>query len=124
LTAEATSKFFNLATYSKKTAAKSTTTRTTTTMSTPTTVSPQFLCEAVSKMVTDSAFCEKHKLKSAPLAMLAFAEVVTQKIVQPKLEGYFHHTLTLEVPPASNTVNNPQYHSIVGQKFFGIGRLE
>jgi hypothetical protein len=117
LTAEATSKFFNPATYSKKAAAKSTTT---TLMSTPTTnkanVSPQFLCEAITKMVTDSAFCKKHKLKSTPLAMLAFAEVVAEKVVRPNLGGYFHHTLALEVPPASNMVNNPQYHSIVGQK--------
>ena len=76
-------------------------------------------CQAVSKMVSDPNFVEKNKAKGAPLAMMAFANEVAEKIITPRrtLE-YFADGIVMEVPPCddSQEFNNPQCHSIIGQK--------
>jgi hypothetical protein len=91
LTPEGTAAFFNPTTYARKknstmatpTEPTESTNATTTKRHSP--VSPKLLCEAVTSMVASPDFCEKHKSKSAPLAMIAYAEVVAEKIIRPKL---------------------------------------
>jgi hypothetical protein len=76
-------------------------------------------CEAVSNMVADASFREKHQSKSAPLAILAFATDVVEKVVRNKDESIFDHYfngLTITVPQSTSAFNNPHYHSIIGQK--------
>ena len=78
------------------------------------------LCRAVSGIVSDQAFQDKHKNKGAPLAMVAlFATVVVDKIIRSSNKGtslvdYFDG-LTMVVPACPQD-DNPHYHSIVGQK--------
>jgi len=79
-------------------------------------VSSVSLCGAVTKKVNNSAFIDKHQNKSAPLAMIAFAEEVADKIISPKgglLKSHFDG-ITMAVPDCSDL--SPHYHSIVGQK--------
>ena len=99
-----------------------TTTTTTTTITTTTTatkrkgVAPLSLSEAVTKMLSDASFCERHKTKNAPIAMIAFAEVVSEKVIRKQSEVTAHfRELTITVP-ATDEVMSPHYHSIVGQK--------
>ena len=76
------------------------------------------LYDGVTKLVSDISFCEKHKSKSAPLAMIAFANEVTKKIISNKeqtLDDYFDG-ITMTVPDCDNSEDCPYYHSIVGQK--------
>jgi len=68
------------------------------------------------KRVEDSNFCEKHKAKGASLAMLALAEEVVEKAIHPKDTMKYFNGITLSVPNCENAYNNPQQHSIVGQK--------
>jgi hypothetical protein len=79
-------------------------------------MSSQRLCDAVTRWVTDANFCAKHKTRTTPLAMVAFAEAVAKHIIVPKVDGYFDRTLMLEVPPYCHSWKHPHYHSIVGQK--------
>ena len=77
-------------------------------------------CHAVASMVTNVDFCEKHKGKGAPLAMVAFANEVCEKIIRN--DSLFQHHfsgLTITVSPAESN-NNPQYHSIVGQRLLYV----
>ena len=78
-------------------------------------------CGAVSDMVEDSSFQAKHKAKNAPLAMVAFASEVVEKVVHNNkdvFDYYFNGGLSITVPDSPNAHNNPHYHSIVGQKLF------
>ena len=89
-------------------------------------ITAEDLNQSVGKMTSDPIFCEKHASKSAPLAMIAFANAVTDTIIQRKDDrtlDYFDG-LTMVVPPC-NSNNNPHYHSIVGQKLLLVdwGRL-
>ena len=89
------------------------------TTTTTTTTTPINFCKAVSKLVADPSFQEKHKAKSAPLAIMAFAEVLVDKITRPKHASLFQNhfnDMTIVVPPAPDATNEPHYHSIVGQK--------
>ena len=79
-------------------------------------ICPGFFCEAVTKLLADPTFTTKHNDKMAPIAMMAFAEVVTENIIRPKRTGEFFDQLVLEVPPCLEAYDNPHYHSIVGQK--------
>jgi len=79
-------------------------------------VSPSDLCEAVIKRVDNPEFREKHKNKSAPLAMIAFAEEVVDKIIRPKATMEYFDGMTMTVPTCQEAGDNPHYHSIVGQK--------
>jgi len=80
-------------------------------------VSAAELCTAVTELVTDVDFLEKHKGNKAPMAMLAFASVVMKTIVRNNRVHTASHFdgLTITVPRADNS-DNPQHHSIVGQK--------
>jgi len=74
---------------------------------------------AISKTVGDAAFVDQHKNKSSPLPMIAFAGEVVEKIIRPKDQSLFDKCftgLTMVVPPSTVAFENPQYHSIVGQK--------
>jgi len=78
-------------------------------------LSPGDLSRAVMKRVDSHKFREKHKAKSAPLAMIALAEEVAEKIIRPKSMDYFEG-MTMTVPTCEEAGNNPHYHSVVGQK--------
>jgi len=102
-------------------------TKTTTEKSTPTpmtaeeevVVTATDLCMAVTKRVDNREFCEKHKAKNAPLAMIAFAEEVVEKFIRPKAMDCFNG-MTMTVPTCEEAGNNPHYHSIVGQKLLYV----
>jgi len=79
-------------------------------------LTPNELCSAVIKRVEDSNFCEKHKAKGAPLAMLALAEELVDKVIRPKDTMKYFNGITLTVPNYEDAYNNPHYHSIFGQK--------
>jgi len=94
--------------------------KTTTTSATTTTTSPPIdFGKAVVEMLSNDSFCEKHKSKSAPIAMIAFASVVVDKLIHPKDSSLFQEhfdVLTMTVPTSAAGINNPHYHSITGQK--------
>ena len=76
------------------------------------------LCEAVTALVKDAAFSDRHKNKGAPLAMIAFAKTVMEKIVLPKNDALFRshfNGLAITVPDYECCLE-PHYHSIIGQK--------
>ena len=75
-----------------------------------------FFCEAVTKLVADETFANKHKDKKAPLAMMAFANAVADNIIRTKRTAEFFKQLIMEVPDCEEACHHPQYHSIVGQK--------
>jgi hypothetical protein len=81
-------------------------------------VSADELCLAVTELVNDSSFNSKHSNKMAPLAMIAFASVVVDKIVNSKnieeIKAHFNG-LTMTVP-ASFVNHDCHYHSIVGER--------
>lgn len=83
-------------------------------------VSADKICAAVTTTLNDPKFVEFHKDSRAPIAMLAFARTVVEKIVNDnRVDVHCHFDgLTMTVP-ASKTMN-PQYHSIIGQKFLYI----
>ena len=83
-------------------------------------LSPVDLCSAVMERVINAEFREKHKAKGAPLAMLAFAEEATKKITRPKQFADYFDGMTMTVPWCSEAGNNPEYHSIVGQKLLYV----
>ncbi|CAB9503917.1 unknown protein [Seminavis robusta] len=87
-------------------------------------LSPQYLCKAVTTRLEDTIFCEKHKTKSAPLAMLAFAGEVAKNIIGGKKKNDYliqrhFDGLTMTVPYFRGEMS-PQYHSIVGQKLLYV----
>jgi len=79
-------------------------------------LTPNDLCQAVVDRVEDSNLCEKHKAKGAPLAMLALAEEVVEKVIRTKETLAYFNGMTLTVPHCENAYHNPHYHSTVGQK--------
>jgi len=92
-------------------------------------------CKGVSMLVADPEFREKHKAKNAPLAMLAVAGEVVEKVMRAKdntIFDYYFNGMTMTVPPVLDSTNKPHCHSNVGQKLllvdwkrvFGINRLD
>jgi len=79
-------------------------------------LSPSCFCQAVSTLVADPTFTEKHKTKQAPVAIMAFANIVAEKIIQPKKTAKHFNGLVIEVPGCEEAIHNPQHHSIVGQR--------
>jgi hypothetical protein len=57
------------------------------------------ICKGVAELVENTSFCEKHNNKVAPLAMIAFATVISKKIIcgNVVLSNYFCG-LSREVP--------------------------
>jgi len=89
-------------------------------METSTTTSPVKtvdLYTEVATIIKDAAFLEGHKSCRAPLAMVAFAKVVVEKIIrnaQVDIGNYFKG-MTITVPDVPQLMI-PSYHAIVGQK--------
>ena len=76
-------------------------------------------CKAVASKTSDNSFHECHNTKGAPLAMIAFAEVVVESIIRRGLFENYFDGLSMTVPPcnvADSALQNPYYHSIVGQQ--------
>ena len=76
------------------------------------------LSNAVSTLVADESFRNKHKKKLVPVAMLAFAQELMETIDWPKDNDIFQTYfvgLTIVVPPCHGN-NDPHHHSIVSQK--------
>ena len=76
--------------------------------------------KAVADALADAAFHEKHKSKSAPLAMLAFASIVAEQIIRPKQFDKHFNNMSMLVPPSPTAATNPHYHSIVGQRLLCV----
>jgi len=79
--------------------------------------------KAVSKSIGDSSFCDQHKNKSTPIAMLALATEAVDKVFRSKdqdLFGKYFAGLTMTVAESLDACNNPQYHSIVGHKLLVV----
>ena len=77
------------------------------------------LCSAVAERIADTSYQTENQRKEAPLAMLALAGLVVERIVRTNDKEIFEKNfqgLTMTVPPAKNMHNNPHYHSIVGHK--------
>ena len=77
---------------------------------------------AVSVLTADPSFCEKHKNKGAPLAMLAFATVAMKHVIHSKgpLNTKCFHGISMTVPPAEDGCVNPCCESTVGQKLLFV----
>jgi len=99
-----------------------TTTRTTTTSndSQKQDSQPINFCQVVSKLASDPVFIDKLKAKAAPLPMMAFAEEVADKTIVKKKTNEHFDGLAMEVPSCDEGYNNPQCHSIVGQKLLHV----
>jgi len=81
------------------------------------------LYKGVEKLVNDADFQAKHKNKFAPLAMLAFASEISEKIIRHKdKEMFYQHFSGIEitVPACDEGNSNPHCHSITGQKLLHI----
>ena len=92
-----------------------TTTLTTTMEEDPAGITPEGVMAAVDERLGNPAFKDDHAKSRTPLAMLAFAAVVVDKIVRNKdelLTNYFDG-LTMVVPKAEGMYDDPQYHAIV-----------
>ena len=84
-------------------------------------LTPECLCGSVAKMLKDPSYAEFHNGR-APAAMLAFAKIVVEEIINKKKIDIFSHFegLTMTVPSSSDQHDNPHYHSIVGQKLLNV----
>ena len=73
-------------------------------------------CQAVTAKIADPEFvASAEKRGRAPLAMIALAGLVADKIKKGELQDQFDG-LTFVVPPDPNMYNNPHYHALVGQQ--------
>mgnify|MGYP007080245424 CR=1 FL=1 len=94
--------------------------RSTTTML-PSTVTADKLCREVTGLVENSEFVAAHKSSRAPLAILAFAKVVVDVIINNKQvdTGKYFNGITMTVPDTQQLMS-PTYHAIVGQKLLYV----
>jgi len=92
-----------------------TTTTTITEMSSDSDLTGQQFCSQVTKILSNSFFQKQHERSRAPLAMLAFASVVVEKVVRKKQSSCFDG-LTLVVSACKEMHSSPQCHSIAGQE--------
>jgi len=100
-----------------------TTTTTTTTSTTEDEVSPLSLFDGVEKLLNSVEFQQKHKGKSAPLAIVAFASEVSDQIVRHKEKETSHkhfEGLQMTVPRCHLGNSNPQRRSITSQKILHV----
>lgn len=79
---------------------------------------PVNFSKSVVATTSDTSFCEQHVNKGAPLAMLAFATAVMDTVSKRNgnFDHYFDGLIMTVPPPLPCEDNNPQCHSIVGQK--------
>jgi hypothetical protein len=80
-----------------------------------TTITPERIARLVTEQLKNDDFRQKHESKEAPIAIIAFAKIVMDNIVNVNLHGLFFDGLTMTVPDAATTMD-PYYHSIIGQK--------
>ena len=72
---------------------------TTTTIEGEQELSPSYFCKAVSTLVANPSFADKHKAKMAPLAVMAFAEFVAKDIIEKKKHADYFTGISMTVPP-------------------------
>ena len=92
-----------------------------TTTTTTTTVTADMICKSVTEIVNNPSFIASHTATTAPLAMVAFAKIVVERIIKNKeidMMEYFNG-LTMSVP-STNQYMEPMYHSLVGQKLLYV----
>jgi len=78
-------------------------------------------CQGVSTLASDPAFTEKHTSKSAPSAMMAFADMAADRMINKKKTLDHFDGLVMEVPShGEEDINNQQCHLIVGQKLLCV----
>jgi len=102
----------------KPTELTTTTTATATTMNSGNAASDltgQQFCSQVTDTINNSAFQKEHEKSRAPLAMLAFAKIVMEKVNKQKQSTCFNG-ISMVVPACKEMHSSPQCHSIVGQK--------
>ena len=75
--------------------------------------------KGVGELVANTEFRDKHKNKGAPLAMIAFANLVAEKIVRQK-ELFMECFNGNEIVVPNCEHNDPHYHSIIGTKLLHI----
>jgi len=83
----------------------------------------EHFCGYVMKKVQEESFCIEHQNKEAPLAFIALAGYVVETILRnknPTAYNQYFHNGAFTVPASNNMYDNPQYHSIVGQKLLLI----
>ena len=85
------------------------------------TVTADDLCRQVTALVENSKFVAGHKSSRAPLAILAFAKVVVDVIINNKQvdTGKYFNGITMTVPNTDELMS-PTYHAIVGQKLLCV----
>ena len=79
-----------------------------------------YFCQEVTTIINKSSFVEEHAKSRAPLAMLALASVVVEKIVNKKKMAQHFDSMTFTVPASKAMCANPHYHSIVGQQLLHV----
>jgi len=72
-------------------------------------VPPIEFCKAVTEEVTDTSFLEENKNNKAPIAMLAFARVVVERIVRNKRSDMSQFNGLAIAVPATNDFMHPQH---------------
>ena len=116
VTPESTAAFFAPRTKTTTKLSQQSVVATTTKESNAAHVTPWELCQSVTERVNESSFIDKHKSKAAPLAMIAFADVVSKQINQRK-DFFRHHFVGLTMTvPVIDDCTEPNYHSIMGQR--------
>jgi hypothetical protein len=75
--------------------------------------------EVIAKL-NNETFCKDHANNRAPLAVVAVASIIIEKVVNPnggRLIEHFFQGLTMAVPAVTNSNNiDPRYHAIIGQE--------
>jgi len=84
------------------------------------TLDGEHFCQEVTKIVNKPSFVNEHTKSRAPLAMLAFATVVVEKIINKKKIHQYFDGMTFQVPPSKEMYSNPHYHSVVGQQLLYV----
>jgi len=86
-------------------------------------ISNDDFCKGVTTLLQEPKFVEAHESSRAPLPMLAFAEVVMEKVVKSGLINNhdFFDGIAIEVPARKDALMPPQCHSIDGQKLLCAG---
>jgi len=78
---------------------------------------PIDFCKLVGDLVSSPRFQEKHKTKGTSLAMIAFAFIVRDEVMNSEVQMKKHFDgLTITAPQSPNNYNNPHHHSIIGNK--------
>jgi len=84
------------------------------------TLDGEHFCQEVTKIVNKPSFVNEHTKSRAPLAMLAFAAVVVEKIINKKKIHQHFDGMTFQVPPSKEMYSNPHCHSVVGQQLLCV----